>query len=117
MEGGRCAPIRVAKVVSDVAALSAGEAHEVGAGELGTSRRDDGGAGVPAEPEDVLPALAAYLRACVDRGIPVKHVTRHVLGLFQGQPRARAWRRHLSENAHLPGAGPEVVEQALQFVN
>jgi tRNA-dihydrouridine synthase A len=39
---------------------------------------------------------------------------RHLLGLFQGQPGARAWRRYLSENAHRRGAGPEVIREALR---
>ena len=36
-----------------------------------------------------------------------------MLGAFQGRPGARAWRRVLSEGAHRPGAGPELVEAAL----
>ena len=32
-------------------------------------------------------------------------LSRHILGLFQGQPGARAWRRHLSQQAHRPGEG------------
>ena len=39
-----------------------------------------------------------------------------MLGLFQGRPGARGWRRHLSENAHIEGAGPEVVLAALDRV-
>jgi tRNA-dihydrouridine synthase A len=39
-----------------------------------------------------------------------------MLGAFQGRPGARAWRRMLSENAHRPGAGPELVERALAEV-
>jgi len=39
-------------------------------------------------------------------------MTRHILGLFHGQPRARAFRRVLAENAHLPGAGLDVYRQA-----
>jgi tRNA-dihydrouridine synthase A len=39
-----------------------------------------------------------------------------MLGLFQGQKGAKAWRRYLSENAHLPGAGLEVIEAALSKV-
>jgi tRNA-dihydrouridine synthase A len=35
------------------------------------------------------------------------------MGLFNGLAGARAWRRHLSEAAHRPGAGPEVIEDAL----
>jgi tRNA-dihydrouridine synthase A len=40
-------------------------------------------------------------------------MTRHMLGLFQGVPGARAWRRHLSEQAHRPGAGLAVLQTAL----
>ena len=43
-------------------------------------------------------------------------MTRHVLGLFQGIPGARAWRRHLSEHAHRRGAGVEVLEAALRQI-
>ena len=39
-----------------------------------------------------------------------------MLGAFQQCKGARQWRRHLSENATKPGAGVEVVEQALAFV-
>jgi tRNA-dihydrouridine synthase A len=35
-----------------------------------------------------------------------------MLGLFQGLPGARAWRRHLSEQVHKAGAGPELVAEA-----
>ena len=40
-------------------------------------------------------------------------MTRHMLGLFQNMPGARQWRRHISENAHKPGSGIEVLQQAL----
>ena len=43
-------------------------------------------------------------------------MTRHILGLFHGQPRARAFRRHLAENAHLDGAGIEVLQAARRIV-
>ena len=46
-------------------------------------------------------------------GTPLNAITRHILGLFNGERGARAWRRHLSEAAHRPGAGPEVIEAAL----
>jgi tRNA-dihydrouridine synthase A len=39
-----------------------------------------------------------------------------MLGLFQGLPGARAYRRHIAENAHRPGAGPEVLERAASLV-
>ena len=60
----------------------------------------------------LLPYVAAQ-RAC---GVPVKSITRHILGLFNGMAGARAWRRHLSESAHRPEAGPEAIEAALDKV-
>jgi len=48
--------------------------------------------------------------------VPVHRITRHMLGLFQGQPGARAWRRHLSENAHRTGAGAEILDEALTLL-
>jgi tRNA-dihydrouridine synthase A len=69
-----------------------------------------------ATPHQVVEALLPFIERELAAGTPLKHMTRHILGLFQGRPGARAWRRHLSENAHLPGAGTEVVEQALARV-
>jgi tRNA-dihydrouridine synthase A len=43
-------------------------------------------------------------------------MTRHMLGLFQGVPGAKRWRRTLSEQAHRPGAGLEVVRRALEQI-
>ena len=40
-------------------------------------------------------------------------MTRHILGLFHGMPGARQYRRHISENAHKPAAGIEVLTTAL----
>ncbi len=51
----------------------------------------------------------------LSRGAPLNGMTRHILGLFNGLPGARAWRRHLSTEAHRPGAGPEVIEAALEL--
>ena len=64
--------------------------------------------------EAVARALLAYVAERQARGVPLKAITRHILGLFNGQPGARAWRRHLSTAAQRPGAGPEVIEQALE---
>jgi tRNA-dihydrouridine synthase A len=66
---------------------------------------------------DVVDRMLPYIADARRADVPLNRVTRHMLGLFQGQPRARAWRRHLSENAHLPGADVKVVEQALRLVN
>jgi len=66
--------------------------------------------------EDVALLMLPYIEAHLSSGGRLNQVTRHMLGLFQGRPGARAWRRYLSENAHKDGAGPEVVEQALLHV-
>ena len=59
-------------------------------------------------------ALTPYLEHQVASGMPVKHVSRHVLGLFQGMPGAKRWRRYISENAHLDPANALLLEQALE---
>ena len=71
-----------------------------------------GAAEEPATRRRVVAELVPYAEALVGRGEPVSRLTRHVLGLFAGRPGARAWRRHLSEEAHRPGAGAEVLLEA-----
>jgi tRNA-dihydrouridine synthase A len=61
---------------------------------------------------DVLDAFRPYIEDRLARGVRLNAMTRHILGLFHGQPRARAFRRHLAENAHLDGAGIEVLDEA-----
>jgi tRNA-dihydrouridine synthase A len=64
----------------------------------------------------IVERLMPYIEAELHKGVRLQQISRHMLGLFQGLPGARAWRRHLSENAHRPGAGVEVIEQALARV-
>ena len=79
-------------------------------------RRLFGASEPPPERHAVVEAMLPYIEARRREGAPLGAITRHMLGLFQGLPGARAWRRHLSENAHKPGAGPEVVQAALAHV-
>jgi tRNA-dihydrouridine synthase A len=79
----------------------------------GADRRFFGDAGPAPGRAEVARLLLPYIEAACSRGVPVKSITRHILGLFNGMPGARLWRRTLSETAHRPGAGPEVVEAAL----
>src|SRR5690606_34402650 len=67
--------------------------------------------------EEVVRRLLPYVERELAEGTPLKAVTRHLMGLFNGLPGARAWRRHLSEEAHRPGAGAEVIAQALARVS
>lgn len=64
--------------------------------------------------ESVIESMRPYIEAHLASGGRLQHISRHMLGLFQGLPGARAWRRTLSENAHRPDAGFAVVEQALR---
>lgn len=65
---------------------------------------------------DLVRAFLPYIDAQVGAGTPLNRMTRHILGIFNGLPGARAWRRYLSENAYSDSAGTEVVEAALKLV-
>jgi tRNA-dihydrouridine synthase A len=62
---------------------------------------------------ELLRELEPYVRDELARGTALKHITRHVLGLFHGQPGGRAFRQVLSEGAHRAGADWSLVERAL----
>ena len=61
-------------------------------------------------------AMRPHLERLAANGIPMHRLTRHMLGLFQGIPGARAYRRTLASEARKPGAGPEVLDAALSSV-
>jgi tRNA-dihydrouridine synthase A len=61
---------------------------------------------------EVLDSFMAYAEGELARGVRLNQMTRHILGLFHGQPRARAFRRVLAEMAHLDGAGLDVLKAA-----
>jgi len=75
----------------------------------------DGSEGPP-QRRRVVEAYMPYMEAELARGTRLQAMARHLLGLFQGVPGAKAWRRHISENAPRDGAGVEVIEQALARV-
>ena len=62
----------------------------------------------------VVERMLPYIERELAAGERLGRITRHMLGLFTGEPGARAWRRHLSENSFKDGAGTEVLLQALQ---
>ena len=65
------------------------------------------------ERSELLQAFRPYVEAQLARGLALKHLTRHVLGLFHGRPGGRAFRQILSEGAHKPGADWSLLERAL----
>ncbi|MGR3650912.1 MAG: tRNA dihydrouridine(20/20a) synthase DusA [Roseovarius sp.] len=79
-------------------------------------RRIFGVPGPDSTPEGAVRAMLPYIEAHLGAGGKLNQVTRHMLGLFAGRPGARGWRRMLSEGATRPGAGPGLVEAALEQV-
>jgi len=63
--------------------------------------------------DELLRGYRPYVEAQLAQGVQLKHIVRHVLGLYAGQPGGRAFRQVLSEGAHKPGAGWSLVERAL----
>lgn len=66
---------------------------------------------------DIVKLMLPYISEQTENGVKLISIARHILGLFQGQRGAAAWRRYISENACKAGAGVEVIEQALATVN
>jgi len=71
---------------------------------------------IPQSREAAVEQMLPYMQQQLRSGALLKHITRHMLGLFAGQPGARAWRRSLSEHAHHPDAGIAVVQRALSHL-
>ena len=69
--------------------------------------------GEPGTRGDVLRSLRPWVEAQLARGVQLKHISRHWLGLFHAERGGRAFRQVLSEGAHRPGAGWALVEEAL----
>lgn len=76
----------------------------------------DAASPVPARHE-IVERLLPYVDRKLAEGVRLNQITRHILGLYQGVPGAKQWRRHLSQNAHLPGADTSVVREALDLVS
>lgn len=62
---------------------------------------------------ELLRALRPYVEMQLARGVYLKHITRHLLGLFHGEHGGRAFRQVLSEGSHKPGADWSLIERAL----
>ncbi len=60
----------------------------------------------------LLERMAGYAERQLSAGVPLQAITRHMLGLYAGEPGAKAFRRALSEGARRPGAGPELIRRA-----
>ncbi|MEN8128823.1 MAG: tRNA dihydrouridine(20/20a) synthase DusA [Pseudomonadota bacterium] len=73
---------------------------------------------VPPSRHEVIKRYIPYIDAQLAKGVPLSRITPHIMGLFQGLPGARGWRRELSSNARACGGlGKETVERALLQIN
>src|SRR5476651_2513127 len=66
--------------------------------------------------KDVFEAMTPYIEAELTAGTRLHSITRHFVGAFHGVPGARAFRRHLAENGVKPGAGVNVLRDAIARV-
>lgn len=70
----------------------------------------------PLSRQQVAEAMLPYIDHWVRQGLKLNKITRHLLMLFAGQPGSRLWKQTLTEESPKPGAGVEVVRQALRAV-
>jgi len=75
-----------------------------------------GGDQSPPTRASVLRALVPYVAAQHARGVPLRSIARHMLGLYHGMPGGRRFRQLLSDAARLQDAGPELLIEALDAV-
>ncbi len=68
---------------------------------------------LPPSRHQIVTAMLPYIDEWIGRGWRLNSITRHMLQLFHGQPGSRIWRRVITEQSVIPGAGIEVIEQAL----
>lgn len=83
----------------------------------GVDRQLYGSDEAPLDPLDAVAHYRPYIAARLEEGVRLSSITRHMLGLFNGQAGARLWRRTLSEKGPKPGAGLEVLDEALEAVS
>lgn len=66
----------------------------------------------PADMAEIIEAMCEYVDRHIADGGRLSHISRHMVGLFTGQPGARRWRQILSTDASKPGANSDVLRQA-----
>ena len=69
----------------------------------------------PPRRDHVAQAMADYADTMTKIGVPLHSITRHMLGLYAGQPGAKYWRRQLGENARLANAPGDFIRETSAF--
>jgi tRNA-dihydrouridine synthase A len=120
-------PVIINGGIADLAAAKAHLAHVDGV-MLGRAAYHDPWRLLAADPElfgepapysamkDVFEAMVPYIEDQLAQGTRLHSMTRHFVGAFFGVPGARAFRRHLAENGVRPGAGVDVLRDAVGLV-
>ncbi|CAA0091580.1 tRNA-dihydrouridine(20/20a) synthase [BD1-7 clade bacterium] len=65
---------------------------------------------------DAVKLMYPYIENALQSGVKLNHITRHMLGIFNGISGAKRFRRYISENAHKPGADLNVLKDALSLI-
>ena len=78
-------------------------------------RRFFGADSNPLSRQAIVAALIPYIQEQLKTEVRLNSVSRHILGLFHGEPGARGWRRYISENVSKSGADENVILEALKF--
>ena len=78
-------------------------------------RRFFGADSNPLSRQAIVAELIPYIQEQLKGEVRLNSVSRHILGLFHGEPGARGWRRYISENVSKSGADEKVILEALKF--
>ena len=78
-------------------------------------RRFFGSVSDPLSRHTIVSLLIPYIQEQLKTEVRLNSVSRHILGLFHGEPGARGWRRYISENVSKSGADENVILEALKF--
>lgn len=78
-------------------------------------KRFFGAVSEPLSRHAIVASLIPYIQEQLKTEARLNSISRHILGLFHGEPGARGWRRHISENVSRPGADENVIREALKF--
>ena len=73
-------------------------------------------AGVEKSRQQIVDDMVPFIQEQLDGGQHLNTMTRHMMGLFNGCPGGKAFRRHLSDHVHLPGAGVQTLLDAVAHV-
>ncbi|MGB7087256.1 MAG: tRNA dihydrouridine(20/20a) synthase DusA [Phormidesmis sp.] len=70
----------------------------------------------PRSRHQIVQAMLPYIEHWTSHGLKLNSITRHMMHLFHAQPGSRIWKRYITERACKPGAGAQVVAEALEQV-